>query len=199
MRVGPNLHRHIVHTDHDGVELDLAVLPHDEVRALVASLLLLAAAPFTLLFLAFPAASWFEQQQWWLVNEAVLAARWLSVGALTAGIFWLMWPLWSRPSPHRRIRIEQHRIVLKYGWQAQVIPTRDLKRVWVSEHGLRLEKDDGTDIHIALPLQDLRLLHDLGHLIAKQAALSGSPDTIPESLRHLRGRPDAVSSPESPR
>jgi hypothetical protein len=194
------LQRHVVRTDHDGMELELDVGGYDELYAFASTLLLLSAVPVSLLFVGVPAAAWFEYNLWWLVNEALMVERWLTVGALLTGLFWLMWPLLGIGRPYRRLRIEQRRIVLKSSTSRdRVIPTRDLRRVWVGPRGLRLEREDGTDVLVELPLQDQRLLREIGQLIAKHAEQSGSPDTIPESLQKLRGRQPAVSSPESPR
>jgi hypothetical protein len=195
----PELQRHILRTDHDGMEFELALGSFDELYALGSTLVLLAAVPATLVLVGLPAAAWFEYNVWWLVNEALMVERWLTVGAFITGLYWLLWPLLGLRRPYRRLRIERHRVVLKHPRGDLIIPTPQLAHVWVSSRGVRLEKDDGTEVSLELPGQNRRLLLELGLLIAAHTGKSGSPDTIPESLQQLRGRPVAVSSPEPPR
>lgn len=132
--------------------------------SLLATLLTALAFPAALVLVAYPAATLFEANRWWLINESVLTWRWLLTGALIAPLSWLVWPSLLPKRQSAKIRVEQRRIIVRRPGGDWVIPTRDLARIWVSSGGLRLSylpSSDLPEVIIALPLANPTLWQDI--------------------------------------
>lgn len=190
MRIDGPLARYVAKADHDGFELVLPLRSREEISALAATALTLLLVPASLAVVVFPAAILVEWSGWWLVNEAVLAERWLLIGASIAVLSWLLWPSLLPKTPPARLRVEQRRIVVRRKAGDWSIPTLGLSRVVVTGSGMRLQylPEIGLeDVIVEIPLDQPSLWKELAQLITDRASEDGASDAIPEAIRSLQG------------
>lgn len=190
---------------HDGLLVELGRYSTHSIErvGLLGVLAYLAVGPLTVLLLGLPGAAFVEWAGWWLVNEAVLAVRWLGYGTLVwAGFVLVAWATWLAP-PQQRLEITPRtlsvvqrrlgvvttraRIPMEHVYEVK--PERHLahNRVVVHHAGgtLRVPVADPDVPHWALAIVITELAEE-----ARALRAHGSGVEVPAALRRLVERDD---------
>lgn len=183
------LSTHLVHQDHDGALLRFGANPIERRATWRLGLALVSAVPASLLLVALPGAALVEWSGYWLVNESVLATRWMLYGllAVAAGLVALA----LRPS-NLWVRIDGRGLTLERPFaRTRRVLLADIDHVRFDVGvGLWLELRDAPEVLIELPALDDASLYAMAQLIVERAPRArenaGSPLAVPASLTQIR-------------